>query len=262
MRSIETSATVLPLVLAMALLVAAPAGAVKPSRPAGWSSGPPPSGPTTRPPAGPPPGSNPGRPPPGLSAGRPPGPAPHDYDHGHGHGYYPRYYPPRGYVFPAPPPGYHVSYYGYDRYYYGGGVWYRPYGPYVRVIVPPVGIVVPFLPNVYSTVWFGGMPYYYANSVYYLRRDDGTYVVTDPPNGATASVPADSEELFVYPKEGQSAEQQARDRYECHRWAFEQTGFDPSLPGGGVAASENATARAEYRRAITACLDAMGYTVR
>jgi hypothetical protein len=37
---------------------------------------------------------------------------------------------------------------------------------------------------------------------------------------------------------------------------------NPSLPGGGVAASENATARSDYRRAITACLDAMGYTVR
>ena len=165
-------------------------------------------------------------------------------------------------MLPAPPPGYYVSYYGYDRYYYNAGVWYRPYGPYVRVIVPPVGIVVPFLPNVYSTVWFGSVPYYYANSVYYLRRDDGTYIVTDPPGGAPTSVVEESEELFVYPKEGQSEEQQARDRYECHRWAFEQTGFDPSLPGGGVAASENATARAEYRRAITACLDAMGYTVR
>jgi hypothetical protein len=165
-------------------------------------------------------------------------------------------------VLPAPPPGYYVSYYGYDRYYYNAGVWYRPYGPYVRVIIPPVGIVVPFLPSVYSTMWFGGVPYYYANSVYYLGRGDGTYIVTDPPNGAAASVPEESEELFVYPREGQSEEKQARDRYECHRWVFEQTGFDPSLPGGGVPASENATARAEYRRAMTACLDAMGYTVR
>jgi hypothetical protein len=32
----------------------------------------------------------------------------------------------------------------------------------------------------------------------------------------------------VYPSNGQSAEQADRDRYECHEWAVQQTGFDPS----------------------------------
>jgi len=41
-----------------------------------------------------------------------------------------------------------------------------------------------------------------------------------------------------------------------------QTGFDPSQSGGGVSASENAARRSEYLRAIGACLDARGYTVR
>ena len=293
---VQSASAMLAATAVAALLVAAPAWAEKPSRPEGWSSGPPPSGPTLRPPGGPPPGSNQGRPPglsggrpsgpppgppPGSPPGRPPGgaggPPPPAYGHGdHRPPYYPpprhypppryyppRYYPPPGYVLPAPPPGFGVSYYGYDRYYYGSGVWYRPYGTYVRVVVPPVGIVVPFLPSAYSTLWYGGVPYYYANSVYYLRRDDGTYVVTDPPEGASAAaVAAESDEIFVYPREGQTEEQQARDRYECHRWAFEQTGFDPSQPGGGVPASENASARSDYRRAMTACLDAMGYTVR
>lgn len=36
--------------------------------------------------------------------------------------------------------------------------------------------------------------------------------------------------LFVYPTHGQSADQQDRDRYECHNWAVEQSGFDPSAP--------------------------------
>jgi len=35
-------------------------------------------------------------------------------------------------------------------------------------------------------------------------------------------------EPFIYPAKGQSAEQQKKDRYECHVWATEQTGFDPS----------------------------------
>jgi hypothetical protein len=36
--------------------------------------------------------------------------------------------------------------------------------------------------------------------------------------------------LFVYPANGQSAEQLDRDRYECHTWAVQQTGVDPSRP--------------------------------
>lgn len=35
---------------------------------------------------------------------------------------------------------------------------------------------------------------------------------------------------YVYPAKGQSAEQQEKDQYECHQWAVQQTGFDPSQP--------------------------------
>ena len=38
------------------------------------------------------------------------------------------------------------------------------------------------------------------------------------------AVPA---QQFVYPKAGQSPEQQ-RDDYACHQWAVQQTGFDPT----------------------------------
>lgn len=40
--------------------------------------------------------------------------------------------------------------------------------------------------------------------------------------------PAWAQDLFVYPSQGQSQEQQSRDRYECHMWAVQQTGFDPT----------------------------------
>ena len=33
---------------------------------------------------------------------------------------------------------------------------------------------------------------------------------------------------YVYPSAGQSEQQQAKDRYECHQWAVTQSGFDPS----------------------------------
>jgi hypothetical protein len=50
---------------------------------------------------------------------------------------------------------------------------------------------------------------------------------TPPPR--TYAVPAPPpQKVFVYPANGQSPEQTERDRYECHNWAVQQTGVDPS----------------------------------
>lgn len=57
-------------------------------------------------------------------------------------------------------------------------------------------------------------------------------------------------DLMVYPKQGQSSEQQSRDRYECHMWAVQQSGFDPSNPQmaqGSGGASGGDTARETLR---------------
>ena len=35
---------------------------------------------------------------------------------------------------------------------------------------------------------------------------------------------------MIYPREGQSPEQIGKDRYECHGWAVQQSGFDPNMP--------------------------------
>lgn len=35
-------------------------------------------------------------------------------------------------------------------------------------------------------------------------------------------------DMMVYPAKGQSNEQLSKDRYECHLWAVQQSGFDPS----------------------------------
>lgn len=34
-------------------------------------------------------------------------------------------------------------------------------------------------------------------------------------------------QIYFYPKEGQTEEQQSRDHYECYNWAVKQTSFDP-----------------------------------
>lgn len=54
--------------------------------------------------------------------------------------------------------------------------------------------------------------------------------VAPPPR--TVVVPAPPpQKIFVYPSNGQSPQQTDRDRYECHVWAVQQTGVDPSRPG-------------------------------
>ena len=42
-------------------------------------------------------------------------------------------------------------------------------------------------------------------------------------------------QLYVYPQQGQSEEQQSKDRFECHNWAVQQSGFDPGNPPRGAA---------------------------
>ena len=51
--------------------------------------------------------------------------------------------------------------------------------------------------------------------------------VTPPPR--TYAVPGPPpQRVFVYPAQGQSPEQNERDRYECHVWAVQQKGVEPS----------------------------------
>lgn len=42
-----------------------------------------------------------------------------------------------------------------------------------------------------------------------------------------ANVALAQSEMFIYPKQGQSPEQQEKDKFECYSWAKQQSGFDP-----------------------------------
>ncbi|MBV8660045.1 MAG: hypothetical protein JO142_19670, partial [Burkholderiales bacterium] len=115
--------------------------------------------------------------------------------------------------------------------------------------------------------------YWVFNDIYY-RQFGPDYVIVEPPvleSVPTATVvpspPASppqiaASDLFAYPRNGQSEQQQAKDRYECHAWAVKQTGYDPTQPLGGVSQDMSLNKRAEYQRATTACLEGRGYTVR
>lgn len=45
--------------------------------------------------------------------------------------------------------------------------------------------------------------------------------------GFVATLPVQAQ-LMIYPMKGQSNEQLSKDRYECHMWAVQQSGFDPT----------------------------------
>ena len=181
-------------------------------------------------------------------------------DHRHGHE---RAYADHGVVVETLPHDAIVIHHGPNQYWFHGGVWYRPdHGHYV-VIAPPVGVFVPVLPPFYTTLMLGSIAYYYANDAYYVwRPQEHQYEVVDAPKDVdSASVtPPPAQNVFVYPKNGQTAEQEAKDRYECHVWAVNQTGFDPTTATGDAASTS--AKRADYQRATTACLEARDYTVR
>lgn len=147
-----------------------------------------------------------------------------------------------------------------------GGFWPRAfYGPGFAWFLP-------VLPLAYATYWYSGIPYYYADDVYYTWNPsyDG-YVATDPPPvgedssgsadvGATAPPDAGAQngpgpggpiagQIFMYPKNGQSTEQQATDRAECQKWAAEQAG-------------QVAQNGSDYNRAMVACVEGRGYSAR
>jgi hypothetical protein len=174
---------------------------------------------------------------------------------------------------------------------WGGGYWRGGFWPaaYYGWSYP---LYLGFLPAVYATYWWGGLPYYYVDNVYYTgNAAENGYVATDPPpandgysddvNAAAAAGPNDGAQvdsspppdaappqsgnaaanlgIIAYPRNGQSEQQQSTDKFQCHNWAKGQAGFDPTSQ-----ASSNATAaaRSAYGRAMSACLDARGYTVR
>ena len=145
-------------------------------------------------------------------------------------------------------------------YFYYSGMFYRPYGGSYVVVSAPIGAYVSTLPIDFIAFSIGLSTYYYVNDTYYLWDEpQKAYVVVDKPEGADSAIEeATSERLFAYPKAGQSEEQQAKDRYECHRWGVEASGVDPTIEDQEYTSSENDN----YKRAMSACLEGRQYAVK
>ena len=192
----------------------------------------------------------------------PPRAAPHReprtwVDRAHGHD---RRYPTPGAVVVVPPQAPSVIW-GGVHYRYDHGVWTRPSGPRYVVVRPPYGVVVRERPAWATLLTIGGLAYLYANGVYYRELADRSYEVVPPPVDTLPPAGMAPERLYVYPRQGQSAEQQRQDEFECHRWAASQVGFDPSGAAVGADAGDPSR-RGDYERARSACLEGRGYTVR
>jgi hypothetical protein len=158
--------------------------------------------------------------------------------------------------------------------YWRGGYWHGGFWPRAYYGLG-FSWFLPILPLAYATYWYGGVPYYYANDVYYTYNPayEG-YVATDPPPIADSSGSADvaplpgtaatppnggpapgdagsmaTGQIFMYPKNGQSPEQQATDKAECQQWASQQAG-------------QVAQNTLDYQRAMAACVEGRGYSAR
>jgi hypothetical protein len=125
---------------------------------------------------------------------------------------------------------------------HGGGGWWVPWA-----ILGGGAVLAPYY-----------YPPYYAPPPVIIREQPPVYIQPSP-----VVTPSSIERIFVYPRQGQSEELQAKDRYECHSWAVSQTQYDPTQPSSwDIPEVQRNQMRADYQRAQSACLDGRGYTVR
>jgi hypothetical protein len=62
--------------------------------------------------------------------------------------------------------------------------------------------------------------------------------------------------MYVYPAGGQSEAQTSEDKYQCHVWAADQSGYDPTNGAGDRDDAES------YTRGFTACMEGRNYVVK
>jgi hypothetical protein len=124
----------------------------------------------------------------------------------------------------------------------GGGGWWVPWA-----IIGGAAVLAPFFHSPYD-----------APPPVIIREQPPEYFQPAP-----SVTPSSTEKIFVYPRQGQSEELQAKDRYECHSWAVSQTNFDPTQSSAGdIPEALRNQMRADYQRAQGACLDGRGYTIK
>lgn len=119
---------------------------------------------------------------------------------------------------------------GGGRHWHHGGVWYRGYGPRYRIVAAPL-----------AYGYYQGYPGYPAP----LYVAPPPVVVAEAP---AVSVGPKKPDPVIYPRNGQDSQQTEYDRQECNRWATTQ---QAAMADAGV-----------FQRAVEACMDGRGYSMR
>jgi hypothetical protein len=119
------------------------------------------------------------------------------------------------------------------------------------------GIGYPGIGYPYYPYWGGYRPYYYPWGPTF---GFGVTVAPQPVHSHDHEAQPSSQQqgfkLYVYPAGGQSDAQLSEDRYQCHVWATNQTGYDPTQGAGKREDAEG------YTRAFTACMEGRNYVVK
>jgi hypothetical protein len=135
---------------------------------------------------------------------------------------------------------------------YGGGGHWGWWAPWA--VIGGAAVLAPYYAPYYDSYYYSP---YYAPQPVAIQEQPPVYVQPAP-----SVPPSSSGRIFVYPRQGQSEELQAKDRYECHSWAVGQTHYDPTQPASGMTQVQLNQMRADYLRAMDACLDGRGYTMK
>jgi hypothetical protein len=143
--------------------------------------------------------------------------------------------------------------------------------PHLPGIPPPRALLIPLAIFAHHGRPFPGAPPIFIDGGFYHHgpfiaapyyEPPPAVVLEQPPEHPASSIQPPADKFFVYPRKGQSEEQQARDRYECHLWAVDQIGWDPTQTTADVPEAQKNQKSSDYKRAMAACLDAREYTVK
>jgi len=160
-----------------------------------------------------------------------------------------------------------------SNYFYRDGRYYRYQSGRYLSVNAPIGARVSFLPTSAVSISYGNHRYFRVGLTWYLGHNNYYEVIERPPVVVERQVivqePQYSEQasyetsydeqrvqLVIYPANGQSENQQDRDNYECYRWSRDESSYDPTEP------YQDLNNKEVYIRAMTACMESRGYTVR
>jgi hypothetical protein len=174
-------------------------------------------------------------------------------------GYWPRafYGPGYSWFLAALPLAYATYWYGGIPYYYANNLYYTwspDYSGYVATDPPPVADssgAAPALPPTADAQYQGdpnaqAAPPPQAGAGGFSQGQPAPQESQPPPQDQPGSQ-GQPPRMFMYPKSGQTEDQQRTDKLACEKWASDQVGLGTNGP--------------DYQRALGACIQGRGYSV-